>query len=89
LGLVLGDARRYGIGPFAVSEAPQYRRASDLQALVAAERDHVADGVVELDHGHPSTDHRARIRTGLNTCGDKQWSVTMTTKTVRETRAGE
>lgn len=68
LRVVPGHARRYGIGPLAVLEAPQHGRASDLQALVAAERDHVTDGVVELDRGHAAADHGARIRASLNTC---------------------
>jgi len=58
----------YGIRPFSVFEAPQHGGALDFQVLVAAESDHVADGVVKLDGGHPASDHRARIRAGLNTC---------------------
>jgi len=51
-----------------VFEAPQHGGAFDLQVLVAAESDHVADGVVKLDGGHAAPDHSARVRAGLNTC---------------------
>jgi len=68
LSLVPGHARRYGIGPFSVFEAPQHGGAFDLQVLVAAESDHVADCVVKLDGGHAAPDHSARVRAGLNTC---------------------
>jgi len=50
-----------------VFEAPQHGSALDFQVLVAAESDHVADGVVKLDGGHAAADHRARVRAGLNT----------------------
>lgn len=70
-GAVARHASRYGVGPLAVFEAPQHRGAADLEPVVAAERDHVADGVVELDRRHPAADHGARVRASLNTCGTR------------------
>lgn len=49
-------------------EAPQRGRTLDLQVLVAAERNDVADGVVKLDCGHSAPDHRARVRASLDAC---------------------
>lgn len=70
-GAIARHASRYGVGPLAVFEAPQHRGTADLERVVATERDHVADGVVELDRRHPAADHGARVRASLNTYGTR------------------
>lgn len=72
LSLVPGHTRRYGIGPFPVFEAPQHGGSLDFQILVAAESDHVPDGVVKLDGGHAAPYHRSRVWAGLNTCEQEE-----------------
>lgn len=81
-GAIARHASRYGVGPLAVFEAPQHRGAADLERVVATERDHVADGVVELDRRHPAADHGARVRASLNTCGTRH--TRSTTRRPRE-----